>query len=507
MTSLDLSTAKLAPKARVELVRRYNEAISTDHRLWYCQLGRICDGRPHAGADYPHAQDYQYPPAGFDWDTWFMMCGRGTGKTLSGANWVRSITKKVGRIALVGRRLDDTRKTMVEGESGIREACKMAGETFDWKPALKTFTFQNGAQAFCYSGEEPDSLRGPEHGAGWIDEPCHIEAIDDVWSNFNLGLRQKGYPGGAKTLLSSSPLPIAWTRARIAEQGQIDPETGEKLPVTRLVSVPTSRNLHNLDESYVRRVVNPLIGTRAGRQELDAELIEDVEGALWQTDLFQYFDPTNFRFDRIVVGVDPAGSQGKKSDETGIIVAGKIGDGFYVLDDFTGKYSPAGWASKAQLAYETWSADAIVVERNYGGDMVEDTLRNHGFEDRVIQVKASDGKRVRAEPIAAIYEQKRGYHARNASMMVSLKGGTPRNKLAVLEDELVTWVPGMKSPNRLDAMVWCAFELMKFKASGAVQAGSPTGHTMGAPRPSFQPGSKRSAKAAIAAAMGRQMGR
>lgn len=503
MTELDLTTTKLSPRARVELVRRYNDAISTERRVWYCHLGRICDGRPHEGAEYPHAQDYQYPPAGFDWDTWFMMCGRGTGKTLSGANWVRSITKKVGRIALIGRRLEDTRQTMVEGESGIINACKAAGETYDWKPALKTFTFQNGAQAFCYSGEEPDSLRGPEHGAGWIDEPCHIELIDDVWSNYNLGLRQKGYPGGAKTLLSSSPLPIKWTRERISEQGQVDPETGQKLPTTKLVSVPTSRNIHNLDESYLRRVVNPLLGTRQGRQELDAELIEDVEGALWQTSLFQYFNPDNFRFDRIVVGVDPAGSQGKKSDETGIIVSARIGDAFYVLDDFTGKYSPAGWAAKTITAYEKWSADAVVVERNYGGDMVEDTLRNHGYDGRVIQVKASDGKRVRAEPISAIYEQQRAYHARNASMMVSERGGTVRNKLAVLEDELVTWIPGMKSPNRLDAMVWTGHELMKVKGSSEVKAGVPMGQKIGPSRPAFQPGSKASARAAVAAAMGR----
>lgn len=484
--SLDLDLTRLSRQAKAEVLKRVDAAESDNRRVWFCQIGPKCDGRPHEGADYPHAQWYQWPPVGRSWDVWFMMCGRGTGKTLSGSNWVRAVasTGTVGRIALVGRRLEDTRKTMVEGESGLIRACQDAGETFDWKPALKTFTFSNGVQAFCYSGEEPDGLRGPEHGAGWIDEPCHIELIDEVWSNYNLGLRQKGYPGGAKTMLTSSPLPIKWTKERKAEAG------------TRMVSVSTATNLHNLDEGYIRRVVDPLRGTRKGRQELDAELLEDVEGALWQTELFRYFDPKTRTFDRIVVGVDPAGSQGKHSDETGIIVGAVIDDGFYVLDDFTGKYSPAGWAAKVITAYELYSADAVVVERNYGGDMVKDTLRNHGYTGRVVEAKASDGKRLRAEPIAAIYEQERGFHARSDALMVpDAKTGMMKNKLSDLEDELVTWVPGMKSPNRLDAMVWCAAELVKRK-SGVASAAAPTGRRIGA-SPSNAPGTMRSARSAL----------
>lgn len=491
---LEQKLARMSPKGRAEFLRRYNAAKSSTRRLWYCRRGRVCDGRPHEGAEYPHAQDYQYPPPGFDWDTWFMMCGRGTGKTLSGSNWTRSATKKVSRIALVGRRLEDTRQTMVQGESGLIKACEAAGEDYDWKPALKTFTFHNGAQAFCYSGEEPDSLRGPEHGAGWIDEPCHIEAIDEVWGNYNLGLRQKGYPGGAKTLLSSSPLPIPWTRERIAEDGTV------------LVSVPTARNLHNLDESYVRRVVDPLRGTRKGRQELDAELMEDVEGALWQTDLFQYFDPGTRIFDRIVIGVDPAGSQNRNSDETGIIVAAKLGDSLFVLDDFTGKYSPAGWAAQVNIAYEKYFADAVIVERNFGGDMVQDTLRNHEYEGRIIEAKASEGKRVRAEPTSALYEQGRAFHARSPLLMITDRRGVTRSKLSVLEDELTTWVPGMKSPNRLDALVWAATELFQFKGSSKVEAGVPHGKIQSGGGYAG-PGSKASAKAALAAVFGRQIRR
>jgi phage terminase large subunit-like protein len=432
VTNLDLDLTQLSKPARIEVVKRVQAAEAESRRIWFCSVGRKCDGRPHEGADYPHAQWYQWPPAGYSWDVWFMMCGRGTGKTLSGSNWVRAIasTGKIGRIALIGRTLDDARKTMVEGESGLINACESAGETFDWKPALKTFTFANGVQAFCYTAEEPDKLRGPEHGAGWLDEPCHMDFIEDVWMNYNMGLRQKGYPGGAKTMLTSSPLPTKWTKERKAEDG------------TRMTTVATSVNIHNLDESYIRRVVDPLRGTRKGRQELNAELLEDVEGALWTSDLFHYFDPATRSFDRIVVGVDPAGSQGKHSDETGIIVCGVLDGALYVLDDFTGKYSPAGWAAKAIMAYELYSADAIVVERNYGGDMVKDTLRNHGFTGRVIEAKASDGKRLRAEPIAALYEQGLGHHARSDKLMVpDAKTGLMKNKLSDLEDELVTWCP------------------------------------------------------------------
>lgn len=457
---------KLSPEAKREVMRRRAAALNSKAQAWYCTRGSACDGRAHEGYEYPHAQSYQWPPPGAHWDVWFMMCGRGTGKTRSGSNWVRKVSHNVSRIALIGRTWTDVRQTMVEGESGLIAACEAAGETFDWKPALKEFTFQNGAKAFGWTAEEPKKLRGPEHGAGWLDEPCHMDEIEEVWSNYQMGLRQKGLPGGAKTLLTSSPLPTPWTKARAIEEGTV------------MTIVPSSRNLHNLDESYIRRVIDPLRGTRKGRQELDAELLEDVEGALWTTEMFEYFDPDTRTFDRIVVGVDPAGSTGRSSDETGIIVAAKAEDGFYVLDDFTGKYSPAAWAAQVQKAYEMYSADAVVVERNYGGDMVKETLRNNGYEGRVVEAKAVDGKRLRAEPIAAIYEQGRAHHARNAGLMVNdPRTNTLKNKLSLLEDELVSWVPGGRSPNRMDAMVWCGAELMKVRSS-IVSTGVPHG-TMG----------------------------
>jgi phage terminase large subunit-like protein len=448
----------LPPKAKNELYRRIQAQSAGNHQVWYCRVGRTCDGRAHEGAPYPHAQDYQWPPPGISWDVWFMMCGRGTGKTRTGSNWTRRAKDKVPRIAIVARRGPDVRQTLIEGPSGLIRACELAGETYDWKPALKEFTFQNGAKAFGYSAEEPDSLRGPEHGAAWLDEPCHMAYIEDVWDNLQLGLRVAGLPGGAKVLLTSSPLPNKWTRERVKDDRTV------------LVQVPTSRNEHNLDESYRRRVIDPLRGTRKGRQELEAQLLEDVVGALWKDSLLirEAFELEDLG--RRLVAVDPAGSTGKRSDETGIISGGLLGERFGIVRDRSGKYSPHGWAMEAIREYERINADAIVVERNFGADMVRDNVRNAGFKGRIIEVRASHGKEVRAEPIVGLYEQGRVLHQEGAD-------------LADLEDEQLTWVPGVgASPNRVDALVWLLTEL-NGKGTGETSTGIPRGQLGGPKRP------------------------
>jgi len=441
----------LPSKAKDELYRRIQAQSSANHQVWYCRKGRSCDGYPHEGVPYPHAQDYQWPPPGISWDIWFMMCGRGTGKTRTGSNYLRRVKEKVPRIAMVGRRGPDVRQIMVEGPSGLIRACELAGETYDWKPALREFTFANGAKVFGYSAEEPNSLRGPEHGAAWLDEPCHMDYIDDVWDNLQLGLRVAGLPGGAKVLLTSSPLPNKWTKERIKDARTV------------LVRVPTSRNEHNLDESYRRRVIDPLRGTRKGRQELEAQLLDDVVGALWKESLLKREVFTVEELGRRVVAIDPAGSTAKRSDETGIISAGKLGAERYgVLRDLSGKFSPNGWATAAINEYERINADAIVVERNFGADMVRDNVRNAGFTGRIIEVRASHGKEVRAEPIVGLYEQEKVVHQEGAD-------------LADLEDEQMTWVPGKgASPNRVDALVWAITELHG-GGTGDVAAGIPRG--------------------------------
>jgi phage terminase large subunit-like protein len=362
---------------------------------------------------------------------------------------------------------------MIEGDSGLIRACELAGEDYEWKPALKEFTFENGAKAFGFSAEEPESLRGPEHGAAWLDEPCHMEQIEEVWSNLNLGLRQPGLPGGAKVLLTSSPLPTQWTKDRIKEEHTV------------LVQVPTSVNLHNLDEGYRRRVIDPLKGTRKGKQELDAMLLEDVEGALWESDWLQRKAMRRADADRVVVAVDPSGTDSTSSDLSGIVVAGRFGDEYGVFEDATDRYTPNGWAKKAIALYEKWEADAIVLER-YGGDSATTILRNAGFKGKIVQVKARVGKKTRAEPVSGLYEQRAVWHLEGA-------------ELADLEDQMLTWVPELtkKSPDRVDALVWAITELSKpqrGKGGAAVPRGNLPTTSVGR-RPVSRPWKNRKAAA------------
>ena len=482
MTLLEAGSAEVLarisslPKAQQEeLMRRYRAKTSKERQVWFCRRGRTCDGDPHPGAPYPHARADQWPPPGVDWDVWFFMAGRGAGKTKAGGNWVRQMSHVAPRIALIGRRGKDVRQTMVEGPAGLIKACEAAGESYDWKPALMQFTFENGALALGYSAEEPESLRGPEHAAGWLDEPCHMALIEEVWSNYGLGLRAMGVPGGAKTLLTSSPLPTKWTKDRIAEKGQVlTDDTGEPMvdedgeiqtaPRTVLVSVPTSINLKNLDPGYKRRVINPLRGTRKGKQELDAALLEDVEGALWEATWHHRKKYKREQYDRVVIAVDPAGTNKKTSDLTGIVVCARVGVGedarYVVLADHSGHYTPAGWASKVIELYDKLKADAVVLER-YGGDSAETILRKtkdpatgKNFKGKISAVNAVAGKKLRAEPISALYEQGLVDHLENAD-------------LAELEDEQLTWVPDASkdSPNRIDACVHGLADLSGRKAA------------------------------------------
>lgn len=426
----------LPERDKAELMRRIQREQAVERKVWYCLRGRSCDGRPHKGADYEHARGDQWPPPGADWSYWVYMAGRGSGKTLSGSNWVRQISRQVGRLAVVARTGPDFRGTVVEGESGLISACERAGESYDWKPALKQFTFMNGSKVFGFSGEEPDTLRGPQFGASWVDEASHIDLIEDVWDNLLYGLRLPGMPGGAKVLITTTPLPNKWTK-RIAKD-----------PSTILTRVSTMANIHNLDEAYRRRVIDPKIGTRQGRQELEGQILEDIAGALWSADMLTRKKVERDDLVRVLVGIDPAGSQNRRSDLTGIVTVGLTEEGeIVVLSDSSGKYSPGAWAKAAMRDYERWKADAIVVERNFGGDMVQQVLRGERYEGRVIEANASAGKKVRAEPIVGLYEQQKAFHLEQSD-------------LADLEEEQLTWIPGKgPSPNRIDAMVWAATEL------------------------------------------------
>ena len=447
--ALDAYLATLTPKAKAELAKRVRTRLDSERKVWFCDRGRTCDGKPHGKYAYPHARGDQWPPPGKNWLVWLLRGGRGSGKTRTGSEYTRYISKKIPSLALIGPTGPAVRNVMIEGaDSGLIKACEDAGETYLYEPSKSRFTFASGARAQLFSAEEPDRIRGANFGYLWGDEPAHWDDPQTVWDLAMFALRVGKRP---HVLATTTPLPSEFMKALILDQD------------TDWVGVSTYANMENLAEAVVRRILSRYEGTFLGRQEIHGEIIDDRQGALWSSEQFAeadfYFRLEDVEFDRVVVGIDPAGSNNKRSDLTGIVVGGKRGEVIFAIDDLSGKFSPSGWARAAIGAYEKYKADAIVVERNYGGDMCRATLKAEGFDGRIIEARATDGKRVRAEPISAKYEQRLARHRR---------GGVPK-----LESEMVSWVPGEgKSPNRVDAWVWCATALTR--GGGKMAMGDPT---------------------------------
>jgi phage terminase large subunit-like protein len=378
------------------------------------------------------ARPEQLLPQG-DWDTWLILSGRGWGKTRTGAEAVREWARNPGwRIALVGRTAADVRDVIVEGESGIL-ACCPTWERPLYEPSKRRLTWPNGAQATTYSADEPDLLRGPQHHAALCDELATWAYLDEAWSNLVLGLRLGAQP---RKVITTTPRPLALIRQLLADT---------RCQVTR---GSTFDNAQNLAASALREFRAKYEGTRLGRQELNGEVLDDVPGALWarpQLDGSRVHVAPELA--RIVVAIDPAVTASAESDETGIVVAGKGVDGaLYVLADRSCRLSPDGWARRAIVALDEFAADRIVAEVNNGGDLVENVLRTVRPEAPYRAVRASRGKRVRAEPIAALYEQGRVHH-------VGLH--------AQLEDQMCSFLPegNERSPDRVDALVWALTDL------------------------------------------------
>ncbi len=432
------------PAAQAHLLEIMAVANDDPH-VWYCpDPGRLCDGHPHPGYEYEHARSDQWPPSLQDsWLAWVLLSGRGAGKTRAGAEWLRSMTRYTGRLCIVAPTASDLRDVMVEGESGILAVCEQsAGYIPHWEPSKKRLTFPNGAVVIGYTAEEPDRLRGRNDGAAWMDEPGHYENVEYVWQMLLYGLRAGRQP---RVAITTTPTPSAWLKELIAD------------PDSRVTTVSTFANEANLPPAFVRQMRQRFAGTRQGRQELFGEILEDVEGALWSPDLIEATRRrTSPPLPRIVVGVDPAGTSSGRSDATGIVVAGLgIDNELYVIADYSGRYTPLEWARQVQTAVEIHRADLVVAETNYGGEMVTQNLRTN-IEPRV-RVKAVNsrrGKFIRAEPVFGLFEQDRAH----------LVGSLPD-----LEDSLCSWVPGTgKSPDRLDAMVHAAHELIDLNGSTSI---------------------------------------
>ncbi|QDM32172.1 ATP-binding protein [Tardiphaga sp. vice352] len=395
------------------------------------------------------ARPSQLPPDG-DWLGWLLLAGRGFGKTFTGAGYIGELveTGAAGRIALVAATAADARDIMVEGQSGLLRMAPPWNRPI-YEPSKRRLTWLNGAIATTFSSEEADRLRGPEHDACWADELAAWNDPQGAWDMLQFGLRLGKHP---RWVATTTPRPIKLVKDLLARDGR-------DVVVTR---GSTFDNEANLAATFLASVRDRYAGTRLGRQELDAEMLTDVAGALWQLEWLDRDRAAKApELKRIVVAIDPAVSNHEGSDETGIIVAGITADKHaYVLEDLSGRYAPHEWAAKAIGAYRRHKADRIIAEINNGGAMVEGTIRAVDPLASYKSVHASRGKVVRAEPIAAMYEQRKVHHV----------GG-----FATLEDQMCSFTSDFDrgragySPDRVDALVWALTEL-----SGPVHTSSRT---------------------------------
>ena len=365
------------------------------------------------------------------WTHWLILAGRGFGKTRTGAETVRKWVKTNRFVNLVGATSDDAKDIMIEGESGILEICPK-DERPVYKKHERKLVWPNGAVSLVFTADEPERLRGKQHEKLWADEMAAWR-YPEAWDQGKFGLRLGTKP---QTVITTTPRPTRMMRELI-----YDP----KCIVTR---GSTYDNKENLAENFFEDIIGKYEGTRLGRQELNAEMLEDMPGALW--------NPKNLEehrlrdaapaMRRVVVAVDPAISNQEHSDETGIVVCAvdETGHG-YVLADLSGRYSPDEWSRKVIAAYHRYDADRIVAEANQGGDMVKHVIKSAMATAPITMVKASRGKFTRAEPVSALYEQGRVSHV---------------GLFEELEDQMCGFTSDIdrkafgKSPDRVDALVW-----------------------------------------------------
>ena len=443
---MTLSRADLKRMSPADLVRLEEvlEQVVQDREAgkvaWLCERPD-CDGRPHPGRWGRHARAAQRPPAG-EWDVWMALAGRGWGKTRTGAEWVIDQARTLERGALIGPTAADTRDILVQGESGILAS---APATFRpvYEPSKRKLTYPNGAIQMCYSADEPDRLRGPQHHYGWFDELAAWRYLQNAWDMAQLGMRLGEHP---QICVTTTPRPLPLIKALLKD------------PMTATVRGSTYDNLGNLAETFQRAVIAKYEGTTLGRQELNAEVLEDLPGALVAR---RHIDGARVdaapELINIVVGMDPAGTGA--GDETGLVVAGRGADGRnYILHDGSERLTPDRAARRAWALLDQWHASLLVVEDNGGKDWIEQVLRtvwkerNPGTDPGsapLRRVNASQGKRLRAQPVAMRYEQGRVSHV----------GTFPE-----LEDQLTTWIPEEEptlSPDRIDAMVHAVAFLMR----------------------------------------------
>ncbi|MGE0022761.1 MAG: DNA-packaging protein [Hyphomicrobium sp.] len=399
------------------------------------------------------ARDDQLPPqkstGGGDWRVWLILGGRGAGKTRAGAEWVRAKALAIPplgaeparRIALVGETLTDARRVMIEGVSGL-----LAVHEPHERPALEVSRSQlvwpNGAVAQVFSAEDPDSLRGPQFDAAWCDELAKWRRPEETWDMLQFGMRLGERPAVAVTT-TPRPLPLLKT---IMDD-----------PATVVTRAATSANAANLAPSFISEMERRYAGTALGRQELLGEIVDDRSGSLWRRD---WIETSRVRdcpeLTTIVVAVDPPVTATANSDACGIIVAGLAADGraYVVADRSLQGREPQVWARAAVRAYKEMMADRVVAEVNQGGDLVTAVLRQIDEAVAVRCVRATRGKWLRAEPVAALYAEGRVAH-------VGIHATLEEQMLAFGADGLARG----RSPDRVDALVWALTDLLIDRAT------------------------------------------
>lgn len=404
------------------------------------QLGPI-DAKPNNEHWRSIARPAQLPPTDDDWLIWILQGGRGSGKTNAGAEWMWEQSFKYPYIGIAAATFGDGRDFCIEGESGI----KTLHPELEFNRSMGEMTFPSGCRGKLFSGEEPKRARGPNLYALWCDELCSWQYQQATWDMLMFALRK----GESRTCITTTPKPSKlWNEIKAR-------------PISRVVKMTTYENIANLSRAYIENIIKPYEGTTLGRQELNAEDLTDVEGALWSRELIDKYrwpiDKQLPNFTTVIIPIDPAATSKDTSDEAGIIPVakapcnckGETQQHAFVLADHTLRGTPEQWSRAAIKAMKQHHGDAIIGEGNNGGEMVSTIIRYAAAEMKEAipcrLVWASDGKQTRATPIQMLYEQGKVHHVGNVPL---------------LEDEMCTWIPGTgRSPNRVDSLVWGITEL------------------------------------------------